>query len=246
MTSIRRHWLRWAIGAVAVVAVLAVGGPFVYIHFIEGPAPAPFSLKPGSGGSKSSPGTPATGNPTADAGAAGPSVAGQWRVDTGSQVGYRVKEVLLGQDNLAVGRSSSVTGHLTITGTTVTAASFSVPMASIHSDESERDVQFDGRIMDVAAYPTGTFTLTRPIRLGPLPGVGMIKTYSATGNLTLHGHTRSVKFSVSAERAGSLIKISGSIPVLFADYDIGNPSFGSFVTTQNHGVLEFLLNFAKT
>ena len=44
-------------------------------------------------------------------------------------------------------------------------ASFSVPMDTIHSDKSQRDAQFDGRIMDVAQYPTGTFTLTSPIDL---------------------------------------------------------------------------------
>jgi len=40
--------------------------------------------------------------------------------------------------------------------------------------------------------------------------------------------------------------MSGSIPVKFADWSIPNPSFGSFVTTQNHGSLEFLLTFAMT
>ena len=49
-----------------------------------------------------------------------------------------------------------------------------------------------------------------------------------------------------AERVGSKIEISGSIPVKFADYGIGNPSFGSFVTTGNHGVLEFLLDFSRS
>jgi len=34
--------------------------------------------------------------------------------------------------------------------------------------------------------------------------------------------------------------------VKFADYGIGNPSFGSFVTTDNHGVLEFLLDFSRS
>jgi polyisoprenoid-binding protein YceI len=153
--------------------------------------------------------------------------------------------VLLGQDNVAVGRTSSITGDMVISGSTVRSATFTVPMATIHSDESERDVQFDGRIMDVAAYPTGVFTLTRPIALAPLPAAGVIRTYRATGDLTLHGHTRLVTFTLSAERVNSQIKISGSIPVVFADYDIGNPDFGSFVTTQNHGVLEFLLSFAR-
>ncbi len=188
---------------------------------------APLSLKPDSKSSGSG------------------SIAGTWRASTGSVVGYRVTEVLVGQNNIAVGRSKSVTGHLAISGTTVTSAAFSVPIGSIHSDQSERDAQFDGRIMDAASFPVGTFTLTKPIALSPVPAIGVIKTYTVTGNLTLHGHTRTVTFTASAERAGSSIKISGSIPVLFASWAIPNPSFGTFVTTQNHGVLEFLLDFAK-
>ena len=77
--------------------------------------------------------------------------------------------MLLGQNATAVGRTTSVTGHLTIAATAVTAAAFSVPMDTVHSDKSERDGQFDGRIMDVSQYPTGTFTLTSPIDLAPCP-----------------------------------------------------------------------------
>jgi hypothetical protein len=40
---------------------------------------------------------------------AAPPLAGTWRVATGSIVGYRVKEVLFGQDNIAVGRTGSIT-----------------------------------------------------------------------------------------------------------------------------------------
>ncbi|HUD38024.1 MAG TPA: YceI family protein [Streptosporangiaceae bacterium] len=238
-----RRWLTWAIAGAVVVVVLAVGVPFVYIHFIEGEAPAPLSLTSPSGKSSS---------PTSQSGSTGPassgssSVTGTWQVGAGSIVGYRVNEILVGQKNVAVGRTKSVTGHLVINGTTVSAATFTVKMATIHSDESERDVQFDGRIMDVAAYPTGVFTLTHPIDLSPLPATGAVKTYAATGNLTLHGHTQPVTFTLSAERTGSSIKISGSIPVLFARWEIPNPSFGSFVTTQNHGILEFLLDFTKS
>jgi len=39
---------------VVVVAVLAVGGPYVFIHFIEGKAPAPLSLKSSASASPSS------------------------------------------------------------------------------------------------------------------------------------------------------------------------------------------------
>ena len=155
-TRDRRRWLRWVIGAVVAVVVLAVGVPFVFFHFVEGSAPPRLSLSasaaPGSG----------TGSAAAAA-----SVAGSWRVSSGSQVGYRVQEILAGQSHTAVGRSNSVTGQLMITGTTVRTASFTVPMSTIHTDSSQRDAQFDGRIMDVAAYPDGTFTLTRAISLAP-------------------------------------------------------------------------------
>jgi polyisoprenoid-binding protein YceI len=241
MPSHRRHrgWLRWVLVAAAVVVVLAVGGPFVYIHFVEGPAAAPLSLKTAASPSASAGGTgsgPAAGTP----------LDGTWTATTGSRVGYRVHEVLLGQNNIAVGRTSSVAGRLTIARTTVTAGSFTVKMATIHSDQSQRDVQFDGRIMDVAAYPDGTFTLTRAISLAPLPATGKVRVYHATGNLTLHGHTRQVTFPLNAERTAAGIEVSGSIPVKFADWQIPNPSFGSFVTTANNGVMEFLLVFRRT
>jgi len=236
-----RHWLRWLIGAIAAVAVLAAAGPFIYIHFFNS-TPAALSLSPGSSASSSA--SPSGGTATATTAASG-SVAGTWAVGSGSVVGYRVNEVLLGQNATAVGRTSSVTGHLTIQGSTATAASFSVPMDTIHSDKSQRDAQFDGRIMDVAQYPTGTFTLTSPIDLAPLPAAGAVKSYTAHGKLTLHGTTRAVTFTLTAERKGSQIEVAGDIPVLFSDYNIQNPSFAGFVTTQDHGLLEFLLVFTR-
>jgi polyisoprenoid-binding protein YceI len=173
-------------------------------------------------------------------------MGGTWAIGSGSIVGYRVNEVLLGQNATAVGRTTSVSGHLVIKGTTVTAATFSVPMDTVHSDKSQRDAQFDGRIMDVAQYPTGTFTLTAPIKLTPLSAQGTTRKYTAHGNLTLHGTTRPVTFALTAERKGAQIDAVGSIRVVFANWNIQNPSLGGFVTTQNYGELEFLLVFARS
>jgi len=233
MARLRRGRLRWwLLGGLAALVILVVGGTWLYIHVIEGPAPAPLSLKSAAG---SGSGTAASG-----------TVAGTWRVSPGSIVGYRVNEVLAGQAAVAVGRTSKVTGTLTIRGSTVRAASFSVPMDTIKSNESERDVQFNGRIMETATYPTGTLSLTAPIVLGALPADGVVRTYHATADLTLHGHTRKVTFPLSAERTAAGIDVSGSIPILFADWDISNPSVGGFVTTQNHGLLEFLIKFSRS
>ena len=230
----RRSWLRWVLVAAAAVVVLAVGVPFVYIHFIEGPAPAPLGLS-GTASPSAASGTGGSGQGTDT------PLVGTWAVAAGSRAGYRVNEVLAGQNNVAVGRTGSIAGHLVIRNTTVTAGAFTVKMATIHSDQSQRDAQFDGRIMDVATYPTGTFTLTRGISLAPVPATGTIMAYHASGNLTLHGRTRPVTFSLKAQRTSTQIRVSGSIPITFADWDIPNPSFAGFVTTQDHGVLEFLL-----
>jgi polyisoprenoid-binding protein YceI len=243
-----RHPVRWIAGAIVVIAALAVGGPFVYIHFLSGSTPAALTLPTGSPGSPGSPGT-ATATPAAT-GSTGTtttdtSIAGSWHATAGSVVGYRVNEVLLGQNATAVGRSTQVTGHLTVTGSTVSAASFSVPMSTIHSDKSQRDAQFDGRIMNVSQYPAGTFTLTQPVDLSPVPAANTVKDYTAHGNLTLHGTTRSVTLTLQAELKNGQIDVTGQIPVLFADYNIANPSFAGFVTTQDHGILEFLLVFSK-
>jgi hypothetical protein len=144
-----RSWLRWLIGGVVVVLVLVVGGPFVYIHFIEGPAPAKLSLSDTT--------TPST---AVDSSKAPAPLAGTWKIAAGSIAGYRVKENLFGQSSTAVGRTHGVTGTMTIAGTKVTNASFSVDMTSVKSNKSQRDNQFQGRIMNTAEFPNATFNFT--------------------------------------------------------------------------------------
>ena len=45
-------------------------------------------------------------------------------------------------------------------------------------------------------------------------------------------------------RDGDTFKVSGSIPVTFADYGIANPSFGA-ITTEDNGEIEFLLALTR-
>jgi len=210
--------------------LLGVGGPYVYIHLIEGPPPARLSV---SAPPAATPAPATTGPSTA--------LAGTYRVGTGSLAGYRVGEVLFGQSATAVGRTSAVSGTMTIAGTTVTAATFTVDLTTVKSDRSQRDGQFRGRIMDTSTYPTATFTLTAPIALGSLPPDGATVTQNATGSLALHGVTKTVTFPVTGKRSGATISVSGSIPIVFADFHIDNPSGGP-ATTQDHGTMEFLLN----
>jgi len=189
------------------------------------------------------------GSVTAATGAATSGLDGAWNVETTTDVkalyvGYRVDEVLAGQNVTATGRTPSVTGSLTISGTKVSTAEFTAQMATVKSDKDQRDGQFSGRIMEAAKFPTATFKLTSPIDFKTVP-VGTAKiTASTTGDLTLHGVTKSVTFDISGFASGNEMTIAGEIPVKFADYSIANPSFGP-ITTEDHGALEFLLVLKK-
>jgi polyisoprenoid-binding protein YceI len=230
----RRRLAWWVAGVLVVVVVLAVGAPFVYIHFIEGPAPAKLTLPRDT-----------TSTSAAAQGTATASVTGTWNVGSGSLAGYRVQEVLVGQNSTAVGRTSEIWGSLTINGSTVTKGSFTVNMASVVSDQSQRNARFDGPIMDVSRYPTATLTLSSPIALGQLPDDGVIAHYSASGVLELHGVNKTVSFTVSAERLSDQIDVLADINIPFSSWDIANPSVGGFVTTANNGTLEVLLHLTQ-
>ena len=260
--------VRWVVGGVAVLVVLAVGGPFVYIHFVEGPAPAKLTLPTDQTGSSPTTATRTTATqPTATkstatkttatkttatktttttaAAASAAPIDGTWKVGSGSIVGYRVQETLIGQQSTAVGRTTKVWGSLTISGDSVTKGTFTADMATVVSDQSERNRQFDGRIMDVSDYPTATFKITSPIKVSPVPAGGSVKQFTATGDLTMHGVTKPISFSVSAERSGSTIYVLADIRVVFANWGISNPSIGGFVTTRTFGTLEVLLHLTK-
>jgi polyisoprenoid-binding protein YceI len=231
----RRRLVVAVVGVVVVVLLAAILGPYVYIHFIEGPAPAKLELPKSSATTSTSQGTSAISS----------SLEGTWNVGAGSQAGYRVQEVLVGQNATAVGRTTKIWGSMTISGSTVTKASFTVDMASVVSDQSQRNARFDGPIMDVSQYPTATLTLSAPIDLGTIPADGTVEHYNATGDLDMHGVTKSVSFPVTAERVGSGIDVLADISITFSDWDIANPSVGGFVTTASTGTLEVLLQLTQ-
>jgi polyisoprenoid-binding protein YceI len=98
--------------------------------------------------------------------------------------------------------------------------------------------------MDAANFPTATFQTTSPIDFGSIPGSGQQVTATAMGDLTLKGTTQPVTFEVTAQVTDDRIGVLGSIPVLFADYGIDNPSTGA-IKTEDNGLVEFVLVFER-
>ena len=218
---------------VAILAIGAVAGPWVYINLIKEDAPDQLRLEP----------APQTVVETTIADTTS-TIDGQWAIATDSIVGYRVKEVIVAQSTEGVGRTSAVKGTLNIVGEQVTEAEFSVDMTTLKSDSSRRDKQVNTRILDTATYPTATFTLKQPITLTPEALAGSDLTTQATGTLTLRGVTKDIELTLIARLANDVIEVNGSIEIIFADWSIPDPSISAIVV-EDRGQLEFLLRFTR-
>lgn len=256
---------RQALVALVIVLLLAVGGgAAAWALFLRGDNVAPLSLP------STAPGAPSSGSPGASAGTTGAgsstasslprasagtidvaSLPGTWTIAADSVVGYRVRERLasLSADSDAVGRTSSITGTATITGSasalTLSGASFTVDMTTLQSDRQMRDNRLRNDGIQTDQFPTSTFVVTQPISL---PATSTSGQFDVTlhGDLTLHGVTKTVDIPAKAQLNGSVIQVLGSLEFPFSDFSINAPNIGGFVAVEDHGTLEFLVNLAKT
>ncbi|PZF81343.1 YceI family protein [Jiangella anatolica] len=228
MSVFTRRRVFIGVGSLAALVLLVVGGTFLYINVFSDDAPPPLALE--------------TSPPPASGDAA--ELGGTWTVAGGSEAGYRVDEVLNGQDNTVVGRTSDVTGEVTVEGTEATAGEITVDMTTITTDSGSRDGQFRGPIMQTDQFPTSTFTLTSPVSLDGLDGAGPISV-TATGDLTVRDVTQSIEIQLDVQRSGDGVQVAGSGEIQFADFDVDPPDLG-FVRVEDHGTVEFLLTLTRS
>ena len=244
------------------LVVLVVGGTWVYINLIKDDPPAELSFEERDEATAATDarrhGRPDDGGHRIDHGrhrgshhdrrrrrcGVGRST-GHGRPPPSPSLGYRVKEVLFGQVTEGVGRTNAVTGSLS-------ARRHDRRVGRVHGghDDGGERLGQPGQPVPAAAswtpttFPTSTFTLTQPIELETVPAEGETVTATATGDLTLRGTTLPVTFDVQARLNAGNIEVDGSIPIVFADWGIPNPSFGP-ASTEDNGLLEFLLVFSK-
>jgi len=219
-----------------VVAVGAVAGPWSYINLVKQDAPEVLTLEPAV--------TTTIEEAAVEAVTDVSAADGQWVVAADSVVGYRAKEVIVAQKTEGVGRTSEVTGALTIAGEQVTGAEFTVDMTTLKSDSDRRDRQVNTRILDTATYPTATFVMNEPIDLTAEALSGSDFTATVTGTLTLRGVTKDIDVTLIARLIGDVIEVNGSIELVFAEWSIPDPSLPG-ITVEDRGQLEFLLRFTR-
>jgi polyisoprenoid-binding protein YceI len=252
-----------AIAAIAVAVVAAAGLWYLFLR-PSGPAPVALGTTPpasataspaaSAGGSAGASADPSDAAPAASGGETG-GIAGTWTVDpsigsfddfSSSFVGYRVREELasIGATE-AVGRTPDVTGTLTVDGTAITEAEFTADLTTLRSDEANRDRQLGRQALQTSQFPTATFVLTQPVDLGSVPAEGQAVDVTVTGDLTLHGVTRTVEIPLQARLEGGVVTVVGSLPIVFADYDIEKPSSFVVLSVEDNGVMEFQLHFTQ-
>jgi polyisoprenoid-binding protein YceI len=237
---------------IGLAALIVVGGAGFWYLFLRNDAPEALSLQgavadltsttaPGSGGTTageaSSPDVPSTGD-----------LDGTWTIDpAGTVVGYRMVEELASIGvNEAVGRTSDVTGTLTLTGALVDEVSVEVDMTTLESDSRQRDNAMRSRGLESGAFPIASFALSDPIDLGSVPASDVELSAIAVGDLTLHGVTRTVEIPVSATLVDAAIVVVGSVEVALADYGIDKPTGFSVVGIEDRGLLELQLAFRRS
>lgn len=218
------------LGAVLLVVGLITGGPWVYARFFAPQERAPLVLPEET--------------VAPEAPSAGPiEVDGAWQVGEGSEAGYRLDEVLSGQQVTVVGRTDAVTGTLTVQDGVLSQAEVTVKMDTVATDESARDAYFR-RALDTTTYPAAVFRLTEPLDVSPMATAEGPVTFAVVGSLTMHGTERPVTLQLEAQRTDTGLQVAGAAPVVLADFGLTPPDLG-FVTVQPQGTLELLLHLTR-
>jgi polyisoprenoid-binding protein YceI len=240
------------VGAVIVLAVLAGAAYGIWYLFLKPSGPAAVAEASLPALPSSAAGASAS---AASSGSTTGGLDGTWNVDTsvgavsdgtGTFVGYRVQEQLANVGaNIAVGRTPDVSGSLTMVGSKITAGTITANLTTLRSDDDRRDGQLSRQGIQTSQFPDATFTLTAPIDLGSVPADGATFTASAVGQLTLHGQTKDVTIPIKGKRSGDAVVVSGSLPIVFADYGISKPNSFAVLSIADQGTMEFQVFFRR-
>jgi polyisoprenoid-binding protein YceI len=232
MAAKRKSTLVLGIGAVAVVAALL----FVYFGLLSNDSPEEFSLE---GSTNNSAAAPPAGE-----------LAGTWTV-AGGEAGYRVREKLasLPAQSDAVGRTSAITGQVTISeqggAYRASGANFTVDVSKLKSNEDRRDNKIRTIGLETDKYPQATLAVAGPIAIPKDAADGKIVTVQAEGDMTLHGVTKKVSIPLQVQRNGNEIRIVGNYDFAWDDFGMTAPSVPPFVSVTGNPKLEFDVKLSK-
>ncbi|GAA0996456.1 hypothetical protein GCM10009563_17080 [Subtercola frigoramans] len=140
---------------------------------------------------------------------------------------------------------------MTVDNGTITATDASVDVSSVTTGNTLADSLLHSTMAEktaqLAESPTATFSLISPA--AATTGTESPSTPSspsaptvihATGTLTMHGVTHSVSVDLQVSHSATSVTVQGSIPIIFADYDVTAPDLG-FASVNDSGSVTFSL-----
>ncbi|MGH2491451.1 MAG: YceI family protein [Candidatus Limnocylindria bacterium] len=170
-----------------------------------------------------------------------------WNVDAVSQATVRVREQLvrLPAPNDAIITITGAQGSFTLNpdGTFASGSKISVDMTTITTDDRQRTDSIRRDPLEVTRFRTSELVPTKTSGLTlPLAPSGDF-TFQLTGDLTLHGVTKSVTFDVKATRSdGKLSATATANPSwTFGDFGMRPPSSFSVLSIVDEIRMEFAL-----
>jgi polyisoprenoid-binding protein YceI len=130
-----------------------------------------------------------------------------WTVTDKSKATIRVREQLVGvslpSDAVLTATGAQGSFALNSDGTFAAGSRITFDIATLSSDERNRDNFIKQDTLQVRQFPTAEFVPTKTSGLAvPLPTSGTF-TFTLTGNMTIKGTTKEVAFDVIAKRDGS-------------------------------------------
>jgi polyisoprenoid-binding protein YceI len=196
----------------------------------------------------------ALGSPTPATSAGGPT--GTWKVATGSEAGYRVREKFVNQPSTteAVARTTKISGGLVIRsagGSLLQATNlhFTADLSALVSQDKyavfqtyQRDFFIRSVYLMTDQFPNADFTadaVTMPagIASGPV-------SFAVAGKLTVHGETHPVTTDVHVQLTGDQVEVVGSISIDMRDFNVSPPSI-SFTKAEPGVIIEYRLLLAR-
>jgi polyisoprenoid-binding protein YceI len=233
------------------LALVAAGGGvtlivvvFLLAYFVVFPTSSPKPFKLATSTAVATTGTSTTSGSTI-------SASGRWRIVSGSQAGYRVREKLafLPAQSDAVGRTSSITGAARLSeskgAVSITAASFDVAVSTLKSDRSMRDEKIHEIGLESNRFPSATFALSIPVTLTESAVTGHVARASVTGVYTIHGTSRRETVPVEFSLSGSTLQAAGSLTFPWSEFGMTAPSLGGFVNVTENATMEFDLRLQR-
>jgi len=166
---------------------------------------------------------------------------------SGSEASFTIDEVLLGQQNTVVGATSQVVGQIQVDKDEPSKSQvgqIKVDLTGLKTDNDRRDNTIQGRILETGDA-NNQFAVFTPKSISGLPEsvtVGQAFTFQITGDLTIHGVTRSATFDTTATlESDSKLTGQAQTTIKYKDFDINIPSVPSVAGVSD--TVKLALNF---